>query len=108
MVNGKMTITSLRLVTLPDGPIIPSWLTIVLTCECCKRCCSGNDEDVVTFSIFGEGNKQCSKKKQGTYTMAVGDFLRGLYRQNALNAEMKGYELERPEAMNFINCQYAE
>uniref|UniRef100_A0A6U3RF17 Uncharacterized protein n=1 Tax=Ditylum brightwellii TaxID=49249 RepID=A0A6U3RF17_9STRA len=72
------------------------------------HCINFNDEDVVTFSIFGEGNKQCSKKKQGTYTMPVGDFLRGLYRQNALNAEMKGYELERPEAMNFINCQYAE
>jgi len=70
-----------------------------------KRCIVVDGVDVIMFSVFEDGYKQCSDQPSGTYITPVPYFVDAYLDQVALIEEDKGNEdYERPESSMYTAC----
>jgi hypothetical protein len=60
--------------------------------------------DVIVFSIYQNGYKQCSDTAVGTYVTPVAYFMQGYLSQKASDAEDQGLEYELPSAAQYAYC----
>jgi hypothetical protein len=60
--------------------------------------------DVIVWSIFENGYKQCADTPIGTYVTSVPNFLNGYLSQMAQDAQDQGQDYEYPDASQFISC----
>jgi hypothetical protein len=65
---------------------------------------ASNDVDVIVWSLFQHGYKQCSDTPIGTYVTAVPNFMNGYINQKAQDAYDQGQEYEYPDVTQFIPC----
>jgi hypothetical protein len=63
-----------------------------------------NDVDVIIFSIYENGYKQCSDTALGTYVTPVPSFMQGYLNQKAQDTEDQGMEFEWPSAAQYAYC----
>lgn len=72
-----------------------------------KTCIKLGGQDVVVFSVFENGYKQCSDKPMGTYYTPVPYFLQAYLAQIMTNQQDMGYEdYELPESSQYAECTY--
>ena len=66
---------------------------------------SSNNVDVVVFSVFEHGYKQCSDDPMGTYIAPVPVFLDGYLRQFAQEEYDQGFDdYVTPDSAQYIDC----
>jgi len=71
-----------------------------------KRCIVYNDVDVIMFSVFEHGYKQCSDQPMGTYLAPVATFVRAYLNQIEANEEDKGNDdYVTPDSSEYLDCQ---
>lgn len=63
-----------------------------------------NDVDMVVFSIYANGYKQCSDTAKGTYITPVPYFAQGYINQKQQDTEDQGQEYELPSAAMYAYC----
>lgn len=63
-----------------------------------------NNADVIVFSVYENGYKQCSDNALGTYVTSVSNFMQGYQIQKAQDAEDQGLDYEWPSAASYIYC----
>lgn len=70
-----------------------------------KRCIVHNDVDVIVFSVFNNGYKQCSNDAVGTYITPVPTFVNGYMDQLEWNAEESGVDdYATPDSATYTQC----
>lgn len=70
-----------------------------------KRCIVYNNVDVVVFSVFEHGYKQCSDDPMGTYIAPVPVFLNGYLQQFAQEEYDQGYDdYVTPDSAQYLDC----
>jgi hypothetical protein len=63
-----------------------------------------NDVDMILYSVFENGYKQCTDGALGTYVSAVPTFVQGYLSQKEQDAEDQGQDYEYPDAAQYIAC----
>ena len=63
-----------------------------------------NGVDVIVWSIFENGYKQCGDTPIGTYVTTVPNFLNGYLNQKVQDAEDQGQDFEYPDVAQYIAC----
>ena len=60
---------------------------------------------MIAFELFGKGHNQCAKKKQGTYTMDVGQFARAYVAQQQINYKLANNgDYGNPGSLAYLEC----
>ena len=67
-----------------------------------------NKQNVVAFDLYGKGNNQCAKKKEGTYLMDVGAFAKAYTAQKQVDYQLVGNDYGNPEALDYVDCTAVE
>mmetsp|Transcript_34818 Transcript_34818/g.39705 ORF Transcript_34818/g.39705 Transcript_34818/m.39705 type:complete len:391 (+) Transcript_34818:138-1310(+) len=71
-----------------------------------KRCIVYNDVDVIVFSVFENGYKQCSDSPTGTYITPVATFLNAYLEQKYQDNQDQGNDdYAVPDAASYTQCQ---
>ena len=66
---------------------------------------NSNDVDMIVWSLFENGYKQCGDTPIGTYVTSVPNFLNGIMNQKAQDAEDQGQDdFDYPDAAQYIAC----
>jgi hypothetical protein len=60
--------------------------------------------DVILFSVYEHGYKQCGDTALGTYVASVPNYLQGYLKQKAQDAEDQGQDYEWPDASQYAAC----
>lgn len=63
-----------------------------------------NDVDMIVWSLFENGYKQCGDTPIGTYVTTVPNFLNGLMNQKAQDVEDQGQDFDYPDVAQYIAC----
>ncbi|KAL7547917.1 hypothetical protein ACHAWF_011189 [Thalassiosira exigua] len=71
-------------------------------------CMIYKNQHVVVFDIYGKGHKQCAKKKEGTYTMDVGQFARAWVAQSQVDYKLQGNDYGGADALDYAECTAVE
>ena len=58
--------------------------------------------------MYGKGNNQCKKKKEGTYIMDVGKFAKAYVGQMQVNYAQIGNNYGGPDALDYVECTAVE
>ena len=69
-----------------------------------KGCIVYNNVDVVVFSLYEQGYKQCINDPLGTYYVDVPRYLEAYFTQMADNADNEGVEYEAPSVAQYTSC----
>jgi len=69
-----------------------------------KKCITYNNVDMIVFSVFPKGYKQCTDSPSGTYMTSVPTFVGAYLNQLEANAQDQGEDYEIPESADFLNC----
>lgn len=62
----------------------------------------------IAFDLFGKGNKQCAKKKEGTYIMDVGHFAKAYTAQKQIDYKLMGNDYGGADALDYAACTAVE
>jgi len=74
-----------------------------------KRCIVYNDVDVIMFSVYEHGYKQCSDSPMGTYLTPVPRFVTAYLKEVKMNENDKGNDdYAHPESVGYLQCQQVE
>lgn len=73
-----------------------------------KKCINFNKKQVIVYDLFGKGHNGCQKKNQGSYYMDVGEFAKAYSKQKEVDYELKGYDYDEPEALDYLDCTAVE
>ncbi|KAL7539422.1 hypothetical protein ACHAXR_009282 [Thalassiosira sp. AJA248-18] len=73
-----------------------------------KQCLIYNKKHVIAFDMYGKGNKQCAKKKEGTYLMGVGQFARSYVAQKQIDYKLMGNDYGGADALDYVDCTAVE
>lgn len=65
---------------------------------------NSKNKHVIAFDLYGKGNKQCVKKKEGTYLMDVGAFSRAYVAQKQIDYYLVGNEYGGVDALDYAEC----
>lgn len=65
---------------------------------------ASNDVDMILYSVFENGYKQCTDGALGTYVSPVPIFLQGYLSQKEQDAEDQGQDYDYPDATQYIAC----
>jgi hypothetical protein len=69
-----------------------------------SACCS-NNVDVIVFSVYEHGYKQCSDEPMGTYISPVPNFVEGYLGYHMQSMQDKGYDdYETPDVAQYTEC----
>lgn len=73
-----------------------------------KMCMIYNKEHVIAFEMYGAGNKQCAKKREGTYIMDVGQFALAYVAQKQIDYKLAGNDYGGADALDYVQCTAVE
>ena len=89
-------------ISIPPVSLTPTSLIISLSPDNSK--CN----HVIAFDMYGKGNKQCAKKKEGTYIMDVGKFARAYVGQKQIDYQLQGNDYGGADALDYTDCTAVE
>lgn len=69
-----------------------------------KRCIVYNNIDVIVYSMYEHGYKQCTDDPMGHYTTPVPQFVSAFLDQEESDAEDQGYEYAASDAAQYVEC----
>ena len=67
-----------------------------------------NRQHVIAFDLYGKGNKQCLKKREGTYIMDVGQFALAYTAQKQIDYSLMGNDYGGADALDYVACTAVE
>jgi len=73
-----------------------------------KKCMIYNRQHVIAFDLYGKGNKQCLKKREGTYIMDVGQFALAYTAQKQIDYSLMGNDYGGADALDYVACTAVE
>lgn len=72
------------------------------------KCMIYKNKHYIAFDLFGKGNKQCAKKKEGTYIMDVGHFAKAYTAQKQIDYKLMGNDYGGADALDYAACTAVE
>lgn len=73
-----------------------------------KKCMIYKNKHVIAFDMYGKGNKQCAKKREGTYLMDVGQFALSYVAQRQIDYKLAGNDYGGADALDYAECTMVE
>lgn len=73
-----------------------------------KKCMIYKNKHVIAFDLYGKGNKQCLKKREGTYIMDVGQFSKAYVAQKQVDYALVGNDYGGVDALDYMECTAVE